>query len=110
MQQLKVVVEALIGFEEMRDDLDKVDDDPRRTLIGIRAERVLPARLAHVFDVLRGRAHLTLTGTRPDDDVVGHLTATADVKQNDIRALRVGKCACNIDRELSRRLWIGRGA
>jgi hypothetical protein len=60
VQQLKVVVEALIGFEEMRDDLDKVDDDPRRTLIGIRAERVLPARLAHVFDVLRGRAHLTL--------------------------------------------------
>jgi hypothetical protein len=44
----------------MRDDLNKVNDDPRRALIGIRAERVLSARLAHIFDVLRGRAHLTL--------------------------------------------------
>ena len=70
---------------------------------------MLSARLAEVFDLLRHRAHLALTGARADDDVVTHLAATAHIEKQHIAAFRVGDGARDVERKLKRRFWISGG-
>jgi len=95
----EVVIAACVRLKEVYDQVDAVDDDPGRLVVGTGAVDALGAFLDKVLDLVRDGADLPFAGAGGQDEEVLDFAELADVKDDDIGALEVAEQACDLDGE-----------